>query len=459
MVNSPRCTADAAPWVTIILTMLATNVAWWLLELPLLFTHGFRAFCRSVAWQCLRNHACGLAHLCAMREGKNAQEWAYIYYMGPFRHDDRNKKKSESAPAPPAPLATTDNDDADAAAAAADAAAIENWKLTPWQAALHLAADAISLTAAGMSVKEAVDTPAEFWLPKSYNGVYNVFVWIYPTVPVALTGVYVLSCSLLLTPKPTTTAGTTTTTTRIIADSTTRKATWAGLYALLALGALALLVPTQFLSPAGQRSFLPFTIIAYVLMASPLAAISFGCGGLVSALFFVAVALAARMLGVVMGALVDELYFPFCALKSVGFAAAYGGLGVVGAAFAVGARFYFFDTKSVGSRERQQQQQQQQPPPVYMDLWYSMGRLGGRPRQQQQQQQQQQYYQRPQPPTQYYDGRRLSAQQQQPGYHLPQYQHAPHAQPPPSQQPGYGWNVPTPRQWSKPANPEHGWSK
>ncbi|KXJ88425.1 hypothetical protein Micbo1qcDRAFT_207158 [Microdochium bolleyi] len=444
MVNSPKCTNSATEWATIILTMLATNASWWLFELPLLFTHGFKTFCKSVAWQCLRNHTCGLAHLYAMRRGANAQEWAYIYYMGPFWHKTKPPPPSENSNSPTATGPATE----------------VVWKLTRFQIALHLAADTVSLVAAGLSVREAVNIPATFWSASTeqYSGVYNVFVWIYPTVPVALTGLYMLFCSFVLSTPGSKSARNSDSWT---SDTATRRATWFGLYALLAIGAVAILVPTQFLSAAGQKSFLPLTIIAYILMASPLAATSCGCGGAVSTLFCVLVALSVRMLGVVAGALVDEFYFPFCQLKSVGFAAAYGSVGVLGAGFAVWGRFYFFGSGSVGGRRGGGGAVE--PAPVYLGVHPTVpGGGGGRVGQPQ-------YYEQPQPQAHYYDGRRISAQhvpaqqtyhypqqQQQHGYHIPQYQHAPHAQP---QQQGYGWNVPSPQQWSTPANGERGWGK
>lgn len=84
MFQSPVCTSNVLEWVAVSLTIFGMDISWWLLDSPLVFTYGFKVYFQSVAWQCFRQHLCGLAALHALLYAQTPQERAYIYYTGPF---------------------------------------------------------------------------------------------------------------------------------------------------------------------------------------------------------------------------------------------------------------------------------------------------------------------------------------------------------------------------------------
>lgn len=299
------CTTDPLKWVAISGAIFSTNISWWLMDIPLLFTHGFSAYINSVTWQCLRVHLSGVAAAYAISNAKTHQEQAYIYYIGPFY--DAFKQPTELKP---------------------------SRGLSAFQFTKVLVLDLISLAASAISLNEAVHTPADFW-DADYKGIYNVFVWIYPTVPVALIGLWLLLCSVM---KP-----------------SAKWTKWGGVFVLIK-GALAILIPTQFISAAGKKSLFPLTIIAYILMVLPIHAID--CGGLATVVCGL-LALIVRQIGFVAGALVLEFYFPFCALKSQAFAFASLAVGIIGAVMGIWGRFRF-------RHAFEYQNQHQNQPPSYI---------------------------------------------------------------------------------------------
>ena len=82
--GEPNCTASSLDWASLILTMLAVNVNWWLFHIPLIWQKGFKAYSDKVMWQCVRSCIPAFAAVAVLKQaGTDKTLWPSIYYLGP----------------------------------------------------------------------------------------------------------------------------------------------------------------------------------------------------------------------------------------------------------------------------------------------------------------------------------------------------------------------------------------
>ncbi|PPR07454.1 hypothetical protein CVT26_013485 [Gymnopilus dilepis] len=82
------CDAEALDWAIFSLTIISTNVTWWLFPLPTLFKSGFKTYAHDVAWECLRLQAPTFAAIRAS-DHPDRSCWQMIYYAGIIKQPTR----------------------------------------------------------------------------------------------------------------------------------------------------------------------------------------------------------------------------------------------------------------------------------------------------------------------------------------------------------------------------------
>ncbi|SPO06390.1 uncharacterized protein DNG_09079 [Cephalotrichum gorgonifer] len=295
--DETECTTSTREWAMLIITILSMNVSWWICDIPLLWTHGFRRYLSSVTWQCYRLYTPSCAALYAQMHARAPEEAPYIYYVGPYFDDPSPKETRVADPLlsagggigidalspPESPIKT----------------------LSRFQISKSLVLDSLTIIATGLTVHQAIILPEDS--PTSGIG---VSIWAYPTLPVALLGIWQLVCGTWI--------------------RWSRKYTlWLGMLLVIGIGA-AVIAPVAALSPAREKKLWILAIIAYVIMALPVLAIISGPGVLIA----LALGFLIRVGGVGIGSLSDMAYFPFCELRNKAFGATYITIGVIGALLA-----------------------------------------------------------------------------------------------------------------------------
>jgi hypothetical protein len=142
-----QCSSSKEEWGGLILSIIAINVTWWLLDIPLLWKHGLKRYLKSVMWQCFRVHMPGIAVLYAIRKSGSPKEQTFIYYTGAIENSDDPGGS----------------------------------KLSRLQYAKALLTDTITVVSSGITLHTAIKTPAGVNVP----GV-NSTQWAYPSLPVAV---------------------------------------------------------------------------------------------------------------------------------------------------------------------------------------------------------------------------------------------------------------------------------
>ncbi|KAI8716857.1 hypothetical protein NCS52_00980200 [Fusarium sp. LHS14.1] len=309
-----QCTDSALEWAMLIITIIAINVTWWLLELPLLWTHGAQMYLDSVMWQCFRTYMPCSAAIYALSYARTTQEEPYIYYIGPFydvlnapkqdqnqnqgprqsqSHDMVVRGENEPEPREVQPQATRG--------------------LSKFQLIKSILIDSLSIVATGLTVNTAVHLRVG-----NTSGV-AVSTWVYPSLPVAVIGLWLLVCGTWI-------------------RWSRRWTIWLGMLVVIAVGA-AIITPVALLSPAGKENKVWIAaIVAYGLMGLPVLA---SRSDALSAFPTVVIGLAVRVGGVGMGAILKAAYFPYCQLQHKAFGVVYLAVGVLGGLFAIVAWFRY----------------------------------------------------------------------------------------------------------------------
>jgi hypothetical protein len=302
MAPAPTCTTSSLDWAGLIFTIIAINVSWWLADIPLLWKHGFRQYLDSVTWQCLRLYMPSLAALYALTLAQTPHEQAFIYYTGPF-YDALNRDR---------PAASRG--------------------LTIIQLAKALVLDLFSIISTILTVASAIQVPAD----ADTSGI-NSSIWAYPSLPVAIIGLWILFCSRLTWSRAWT--------------------IWLGLLVIIIVG-VALALPLALLSPgAKEGGFWIAAVVGYGFMALPFTFMN----NAPVVLICTALGLVFRVGGIGLGALSELAYFPFCQLKGQPFAITYITVGAIGAALAIWGRIKFQHKMEMVLQAQVQQMQQRRP--------------------------------------------------------------------------------------------------
>ncbi|WAO92172.1 Hypothetical protein NCS54_00966700 [Fusarium falciforme] len=305
-----NCTDSALEWAMIIITIIAINVTWWLLELPLLWTHGAQMYLNSVMWQCFRTYMPCCAAIYALSYARTTQEEPYIYYIGPF-YDVLNASNQDQTPSQSQSHDMTARGDNEPESREVQPPATRG--LSKFQLIKSILIDSLSIVATGLTVNTAVHLPVG-----NTSGV-AVSTWVYPSLPVAVIGLWLLVCGTWI-------------------RWSRRWTIWLGMLVVIAVGA-ALITPVAVLSPAGKKNKIwGAAIIAYVLVGLPLLA---SRSSALTAFPIVAIGLAGRVGGVGVGAISKAAYFPYCQLQHKAFGVIYLAVGVLGGLLAVVAWFRY----------------------------------------------------------------------------------------------------------------------
>jgi hypothetical protein len=297
--TGPVCTTSATDWATLVITIISINMTWWLLEIPLIWKHGFKRYFYSVTWQCFRMYMPCCAAIVALLTARSSQEEPYIFYVGPFDNGQIDPQApnieitslpARTEPEPAQPETPTR-------------------ALSRFQLIKSLAVDGATILGTALTINTTINAPAG----TSKFGASR-FTWMYPTLPVALFGLWLLLCGTWLRWR--------------------RKWTcWLGMLLVVAVGA-AMTAPVAVSSPT--HTWYP-AILGYAFMGLPILAYPHGViitGGIL--LGFVA-----RVGGVGIGALSPAANFPFCQLRHPAFGALYLTIGGIGAILAFVGWFKF----------------------------------------------------------------------------------------------------------------------
>ncbi|UPK93006.1 hypothetical protein LCI18_003941 [Fusarium solani-melongenae] len=305
-----HCTDLALEWAMIIITIIAINVTWWLLELPLLWTHGAQMYLNSVMWQCFRTYMPCCAAIYALSYARTTQEEPYIYYIGPF-YDVLNSSNQDQSPSQSQSHSMTLRGENEPESREVQPPATRG--LSKFQLIKSILIDSLSIVATGLTINTAVHLPVD-----STSGV-AVSTWVYPSLPVAVIGLWLLVCGTWI-------------------RWSRRWTIWIGMLVVIAVGA-ALITPVAVLSPAGKKNKIwVAAIIAYALVGLPFLA---SRSSAFTAFPVVAIGLAGRVGGVGVGAISKAAYFPYCQLQHKAFGVIYLAVGVLGGLLAVVAWFRY----------------------------------------------------------------------------------------------------------------------
>ncbi|RSL61093.1 hypothetical protein CEP53_005224 [Fusarium sp. AF-6] len=310
---SSQCTDSALEWAMLIITIIAINVTWWLLELPLLWTHGVRMYLNSVMWQCFRAYMPCCAAICALCYSRTTQEEPYIYYVGPF-YDILNPLSQEQSQSPSLSQSHDMALRGENEPESQEAQPTLTRGLSKFQLIKFILIDSLSIVATGLTVNTAVHLPVD----SDTSGVGSS-TWIYPSLPVAVIGLWLLVCGTWI-------------------RWSRRWTIWIGMLVVIAVGA-ALITPVIVLSPLGKKSKAWIgAIVAYGLVGLPVLAVR---SDAINAFPAVGIGLLARVGGIGVGAIAKTAYFPYCQLKHKAFGVIYLGVGVLGGLLAIMAWFRY----------------------------------------------------------------------------------------------------------------------
>ncbi|GLB35684.1 hypothetical protein LshimejAT787_0212490 [Lyophyllum shimeji] len=245
-------TADCGPssldWAILVLTVITTHVTWWATHIPTIFREGIRTYLEDVAWECLRFHEPGYVGLVSSMIAPR-EEWQAKYYTG--RTKELSKFKKYVSP---------------------------------------FIIDSSLVVSSILSVYRLCNGLRQ---GQDLSG-WNSSLWCYPSLPVALTGIWIVIASRL--------------------QLRVRFVLLGQLLMIAGIGA-AIALAVHYNDPGRTNIWIGSTVI-FAVMGTPLAII-------VPQLSFMVIVLAAvgRSVGPIAGALSTDAYFPFCALRGTRFGA------------------------------------------------------------------------------------------------------------------------------------------
>ena len=302
-----ECTTSALEWTGLIFTIVSVNVSWWLFSLPLLFRHGFRLYIFSVTWESMRLYMPAFLALFALKAARTPEESPYIYYLGPLYVPQRRQELGPGM----GPLSGVELQ--------LDVRPLLG--LSNFQFIKALAIDSLTVIATIINLvldlrkgPRKIDTSQ----PATSS------LWVYPTLPVAVIGLWLLLSARLRMREVWTVLG--------------------GFAVLLAIGT-AITVPMAWISSNGGSNLVwVASMVGYLVLALPLVACNIQLW--ITALtlvtcFFRVGALGLTAAGEFSGHF-QFIYFPFCQLRNTGFSLTYIFVGLSGAFLAGGAKIAYF---------------------------------------------------------------------------------------------------------------------
>ncbi|KAH8692601.1 hypothetical protein BGW36DRAFT_430357 [Talaromyces proteolyticus] len=275
-----KCDATALDWASLVITFITVNVTWWLIDIPKTWKFGFRAYINAISWQCLRISLPSVAAVYAFYHHKETHEMAKIYYHG-FHPDSEEQRR---------PMALM-------------------------QVMRALVVDSLTIVATCMTIYKACHVTTDSIGDPTVSG-WNISLWVYPTLPVAIMGFWMLAASYFRIRNP-----------------------WillAGGFLALALACVTFTLVLYYLSPLRNGNMWVASLILYIYLALPWSLI---LPGTPLELLILAMSVMVRAGGVTAGALSSDAYFPFCQLRKKAFGGVYLALGILAALFAIYARF------------------------------------------------------------------------------------------------------------------------
>ncbi|KXX78111.1 hypothetical protein MMYC01_205098 [Madurella mycetomatis] len=151
--NPATCdTITPLTWASLVVTFFAIQLSWWIFDIPLLWKKGgVGAFITAISWACVRSHTPCSAGIIAAVKGRDASEFARVYYLG----------KPRLAMVPP------------------------QWTARKYWSCLG--ADLASVAATAMTLYQACT------LSEHDPRRFGMSLWMYPSLPVALMGLCLLA--------------------------------------------------------------------------------------------------------------------------------------------------------------------------------------------------------------------------------------------------------------------------
>jgi hypothetical protein len=275
-----KCDASTMDWASLVVTFITVNVTWWLIDIPKIWKFGFGAYINAISWQCLRISLPSVAAVYAYYHHKEPHEMAKIYYHG-FHPDPEQQRLP----------------------------------MTRMQVARALVVDSLIVAATCMTIYKACTLTTDSSGDSTISG-WNTSLWVYPTLPVAIIGFWMLAASQFRIRNP-----------------------WilfsVGFIAI-ALVCLTFSLVLYYVSPLRHGNMWVASLILYIYLALPWSLILPSLG---LELLLLAMSVMVRAGGVAAGALSSDAYFPFCQLRNGAFGGVYLALGILAALFAIYGRF------------------------------------------------------------------------------------------------------------------------
>jgi hypothetical protein len=246
--QSNDCSAKALDWALLILNILTTHVLWWAIHVPVLIREGFVQFYKDVSWECLRLHQPGYVGLVSCLTSPQ-EHWQARYFTG--RTNELSVFKKYFKPF------VTDT--------------------------LLIASSILSIYRLCTGLRQNEDLSG-----------LNSSLWSYPSLPVAITGLWI-----------------------VIVSRTKLRKRWVFLGHLLVISLIgtAIALVVHFNDPYRTSLWYPALVI-FVCMSIPI-----GIFDIRLAMLLIALAALARAGGPIFGATSNTAYFPFCKLRGMKFAA------------------------------------------------------------------------------------------------------------------------------------------
>ena len=283
--SGPLCNATAFDWATLILTLLAINVSWWLYRIEVLLTSNLRDYLKAVSWECVRQFLPGYAAYICLSRTDDPRLWASLYYRGPPENEQDHSELRALRPLTKAEVARF---------AAIDFGIVIPTIMTLVQFFRYAQLD--------------LDSP-----------VNTAAIFIVQVLPGPLIGYVLLTASALKL-----------------------RRRWTVPMGILVLGMVltVIVVCMRFIPPRHRGLWIP-VLILYLLVSLPLAIVHH----FVFTLVVVGGMGVIRVIGVGLAALKDGSYFPYCELRHRAFGGVYLAVGIIGALFALCGRHHWHPFK------------------------------------------------------------------------------------------------------------------
>lgn len=270
------CGASARDWASLMLTIFAVNVSWWLLYIPTIWQRGTRQYFNKVLWQCLRTNLPSVAAMVALKLGEDRTKWPSLYYYGPS------------------------DPDADPETGVKPIDRLRSFKVA--------FADTAVIVGTIMTIVQYCQMDED----SDVSGL-NSSMFLFPSLPAALFG-------LLF----------------VVGSRLSFRRRYIILLGVLVLGVvLAAFVLVMRFASARDDNLFYIAMFLYLYMTLPFCIFQYWLMDIFQTFF----AVGARILGVVAGAMSEKAYFPYCELKNDVFGGIYLGVGLLGGFFALFAKY------------------------------------------------------------------------------------------------------------------------